>query len=51
MILTSVAMLKRHADAPPAPPPPKKNNLKCDFQRGLHDKNPVKAQLIKMKCM
>ena len=42
MILTSVVMLKRHADAPPPEPPPPKNNLKCDFQRGLHDKTPSK---------
>ena len=23
-------------------PPPQKKNLKCDFQRGLHDKTPSK---------
>ena len=42
MILTSVVMLKRHAEAPPRPPPPQINNRKCDFQPGLHDKTPSK---------
>ena len=32
--------VKKACRCPPLPPP--KKNLKCDFQRGLHDKTPSK---------
>ena len=34
--------VKKACRCPPRTPPPQKNNLKCDFQRGLHDKTPSK---------